>query len=205
MGLAVCVGMLADLVENDEEGAQWFRDELETLSAVLQANGLPGHEEPEEVEQFTPSGIESIPYSFLHYLRRAYVCVRKGIELRRGEFTGEDQRLVDEFTNSTMDSHLLVHSDAEGFYVPQDFAEPVSDENLTGGFAGSTQRLKAELAQVAPALGIRLEGADLPDEERERLAGIEDDDELEPELIVWLALWEAAEHSLKHNSLIVFA
>ena len=204
MGLGISVGMLADLMENDEEGAEWFREELDTLNAVLQQNGLPGHTEPESIEEFMPSGIDSFPYSFLHYLRRAYVCVRKGVELRQGEFTDDDERLIDEFTNANLDSHLLVHSDAEGYYVPQDFPEPVSDDNLTGGFAGSTQRLMGELQQAAPALGIRLEGGKLPEDERNRLAEIDEDDPFEREHIVWLTLWEAAEHSLKHNSLIVF-
>lgn len=205
MGLGVCVGMLADLAENDQEGADWFREEVQTLNAVLQENGIPGHEEPESIEPFEPSGIDSFPYSFLHYLRRAYVCARKGIELRQGEMTDADDALIDDFTNSTMDSHLLMHSDAEGYYVPTDFAEPVCDERLTGGFAGSTQRLKAELAFVAPSLLIELANGELPDAERERLAQVEEEDPLERELIVWLTLWEAAEHSLNHNSLIVFA
>jgi hypothetical protein len=43
--------------------------------------------------------------------------------------------------------HLIIHSDAEGFHVPIDFAGArfgTNDIPLLGGMLGSTRRLRAE-------------------------------------------------------------
>jgi hypothetical protein len=46
--------------------------------------------------------------------------------------------------------HVIVHSDAEGFYVPVDFKRVINGEalQLSGGFLGSTQRLQAECFEL---------------------------------------------------------
>jgi hypothetical protein len=49
MGLAVEVGMLADLLDNDEEGAEWLRESLANANAVLTELSLPTHSEPESL------------------------------------------------------------------------------------------------------------------------------------------------------------
>jgi hypothetical protein len=197
--------MLADLVQNDPEGAAWMRRSVAKLSGVLEKNGLGRHEEPEALPPWEARSVGSFPYSFLHYLRRAYACVLEGAPMRTGELTDEDDEFIAEVTVSVMDSHLLSHSDCEGFYVPQSFDGPLCDDELPGSFAGSSQRLLAELVRVAPALGIRCEGDALAPGEEERLAEVEEEsDPLWREKIVWFALYEAARFSVAHGTLIVF-
>lgn len=205
MGLAVGVGVLADLLEHDEEGAGWLRAQIEKLNRVLAKRGLPPHQEPEALPPLEQRSLGSIPYSFLHALRRAYACMRQGEPLRTGELTAEDEDFVLDVAVTFMDSHLLSHSDAEGFYVPVDFEDPLGDDSLPGGFAGSTPRLLAELVAVAPLLGIRLQGAQLAPGEAERLSAVEEHTSpLWQELIAWWTLFEAAQLSLAHRTLIVF-
>jgi hypothetical protein len=48
MGLAITVGVLSDLLENDAEGAEWMEEELETVNVLLAANNLPAHVEPRD-------------------------------------------------------------------------------------------------------------------------------------------------------------
>jgi len=107
-----------------------------------------------------------------------------------------------------LDVHLLCHSDAEGFYVPIDFDKvivDVNDRGLAGGMLGSTQRLLAELIEVAPAIGISLAGGQLSDAAAAKLAA--DDPERTPlwsERMAWLVLFENARVSLADGTMIVF-
>ena len=77
MGLSIQVGLLADLLENDAEGAEWLREGLAEVNRLLVANGLPPHHEPEALAPLSSrSPTDGFPYSCLHYLRRAYAhCV----------------------------------------------------------------------------------------------------------------------------------
>ena len=52
--------------------------------------------------------------------------------------------------------HLIVHCDAEGFYLPQDFDRVIfaDDRKLTGQMLGSVPTLLAELDRLAAALGV---------------------------------------------------
>lgn len=56
MGLALTVGILADLVKNDPEGAQWVREDLMRINHALQEAGLPPHHEPERIEIWDAEG-----------------------------------------------------------------------------------------------------------------------------------------------------
>jgi hypothetical protein len=150
-------------------------------------------------------------YSSLHYLRRIYAHVAKdptwrATELAEGEDPVEDP-VLDEVMN-WMDSHLLCHSDAEGFYVPIDFEDVIvdnEDRELPGGLLGSTQRLMAELVTVAPTLGIELKNGELSDAEAKRLnREAHKRASFWVEKIVWLSLFEAARISLKYKSVISF-
>ncbi|MFL5242014.1 MAG: hypothetical protein ACJ8FY_07890 [Gemmataceae bacterium] len=67
MGLALEVGYLADLLQNDEEGAQCFQDEIEKLNKFLTSMGQPIHHEPKQCPVFSCA---MGSYSNLHYLRR---------------------------------------------------------------------------------------------------------------------------------------
>lgn len=210
MGLAISVGYLSDLEQNDAEGAAWFRGNLETLNAILKQNGLKPHEEhPSLAPISTRSDCASFPYSFLHYLRRVYAHAKRdptwrAEPLEAGRVPTEDDVLDEEVF--MFESHLLNHSDAEGYYVPQDFEDVIYDDAVPGGMTGSSQRLLRELIQAAPALGIMLENGKLSDAEAERINNVGESDEgLYRENTVWIALFEAARLSIKHNTLIVFS
>jgi hypothetical protein len=205
MGLAIGVGILADLIIHDEEGAEWTRKSIASLNEVLVSQGLLEHCEPEKLPPMTRRSVTSYPYSFLHYLRRAFACVERQEPVRTGNMTDTDFNLVQDVAIDLMDSHLLSHSDAEGFYLPQAFRDLLCDDRLPGGFAGSLPQLLKELERVAPAIGIQLENGILPPVEEDKLARIDDDaDPFYREKIVWFSLYEAAKLCMVHGTLLVF-
>jgi hypothetical protein len=182
MGLAISVGTLAFALHHDPEAAQWLREGFGEVNRVLDAHGLPRHAEPESFPDTVDRPglswdrgmrrglwLSGMPYSWLHYLRRAVAFARQ----TPGEFRplGErddptaDERLDYELS-VVMDSHVICHSDCEGFYVPIDFPEPLyddRDDGIPGGILGSSQRALAELVLTAPLLGIVLRDGELHD------------------------------------------
>ncbi|RSZ45970.1 MULTISPECIES: hypothetical protein [unclassified Variovorax] len=237
MGLAVCVGMLAELLEDDPESAEGFEEELAEVNRVLAAAGLPQHTEPREPMEFdSRASIDGFPYSFIHYLRRAYAHRLLSPDWVATPLADDVDPTADPKIQALLDgseSHLLCHSDAEGFYVPVDFDDVLFDEEcgdgedeaeegdadddrgedelveevggLPGGMLGSSYRLLEELVFVAPALGIRLEDGELSDEEAQRIDDlIEEDDGLYREYVSWLLLYESARLSIEHGTAIVF-
>jgi hypothetical protein len=210
MGLAIEVGSLAFLKTADAEGYEWTRQELAAVNTVLAEAGLPQHTEPDELPELASrAGLTSFPYSFLHYLRRVYANLDKNpqwrpVEVAEGDDPTKDPA-IDHQLFVKMTSHLVCHSDAEGFYVPVDLAEPLVDDRLTGGILGSSQALQRELILIAPALGIKLTDGQLSDAEAERISDAADEDApWERELTVWIALYEAARLSIAHNTVIKF-
>lgn len=208
MGLAVVVGLLGELLEEDPEGAKEFRKDLNTVNVVLNEHGLPSHTEPEHLAPIeTRAPVDSFPYSFLHYLRRAYAYAVEspGVtppKLSDGDDPGDDP-INDRVASER--HHLLWHSDAEGFYVPIEFDHAIEHDDVPGGFLGSSQKLLAELVVVAPTIGIMLEGANLTDAEVARLTEvIESEGNYFIEIIVWLALYEAARTSVERKTVITF-
>ncbi len=106
-----------------------------------------------------------------------------------------------------MASHLLCHSDAEGFYLPIDFQQILFDESgqIAGQMVGSSYRLRDELVLVAPRIGVRLSGDMLPDAEADKInADFDEETGIWLERIVWLSLFEASRLSIKHNTAIHF-
>lgn len=227
MGLAVCVGMLAELLEDDPESAEGFEEELAEVNRVLAAAGLPPHTEPRgPLELDSRASIDGFPYSFIHYLRRAYAHRVLSPDWMATPLADDVDPTADPKIQALLDgceSHLLCHSDAEGFYVPVDFDEVLFDGDggdeeeaegdadieepagLPGGMLGSSQRLLEELVFVAPALGIRLDDGRLSDEEAERIdVLIDEDDGLYREYVSWLLLYESARLSIEHRTAIVF-
>ena len=213
MGLAICVGILADLIENDPESAEHFDEDFAVVNRKLAEAGLPPHVEPRVLPPLdSRAPIDGLPYSFIHYLRRAYAhrVTTPGwmaTPLPEDVDPTEDETLED--VASTFESHLLCHSDAEGFYVPVDFEEVIFAEedetDLPGGMLGSSYRLLEELVLVAPALGIALTDGQLSDEEAARLGdGMGDDEGLYREIESWLLLYESARLSIAHKTAIVF-
>jgi hypothetical protein len=164
--------MLADLVINDEEGAQWFEEDLGRLNAVLVAAGLAPHVEPRDTDSY---GIGTYGYGGLHYLRQCAahlqytrrlppswrpderavedpLYVRYGAEFEQenaeapvGAFAKPSERQFD---------HLTMHSDAEGYYVPQDFERVIIAGAESYGWIGSSFALARECERLAVALEI---------------------------------------------------
>jgi hypothetical protein len=174
VGLSLSVGIVADLKANDPEGAEDFDEYFSFVGLLLKEAGLPQHVEPVECEVWDA---DMFGYSGLHYLRRIAAHMDAGLPLPPpgddkssddpllvayfadvlGQKSGLVQRLFNRqprFARSF--DHLIVHSDAEGFYLPQDFPRVLfaDDNKLPGGMLGSAPRLLAELERLAEVLGV---------------------------------------------------
>jgi hypothetical protein len=210
MGLSIIVGIMPAVAETDEEAVEHYREEFARINEVLAEQGLPQHSEPQELPLLdNRCSTDGFPYSFLHRVRRAYAH-----RVRDPEWIAEpadDDAAADplvEQVTMAMDSHLLCHSDCEGFYLPLAFTSVIFDERqerITGGMLGSSYRLKEELEYVAAALGIKTSSGMLADDEAQRINELmKREGPLWIEQIVWLALYEAARLSIKHRAAICF-
>lgn len=213
MGLSISVGVLADLMENDEAGAGWLRQTLQAVNQVLAEQDLPTYVEPEQLPPIVSrSQFMGYSYGCLHYLRRFYARAKhdaKWIPMPVPDDQSPTDDAVLEREMYQMYSHLLCHSDSEGFYLPIDFNDIVIDvsgaDRIPGGIVGSSYRLMAELVEIAPLLGIKLKLGELSDEEATRINQLaESDGEFSYEYMVWIALFEAARLSIEYSSAIVF-
>jgi len=165
MGLALEVGILADLKDADEEGYASYAEEFENLSNVLRSEGLGEHVEPDELDEIFSCGMLS--YTGIHYLRRiaVHLALGKATPAPGNRETYQNLALHEEYFerfnagNDMKYQHLTVHSDAEGFYVPIDFNRVIATPTLrlSGGWVGSTQRLQAECTQLAGLLRMPLD------------------------------------------------
>jgi len=212
MGLAVSIGSLACAVDQDAEGAESLREGFRHVNRVLIANGLPSHIEPEAMPDLADrSKLSSMPYAWLHYLRRAVAFARQApgafCPVREDENPAADER-IDEELSVFMNSHLICHSDCEGFYVPIDFPGPLYDvrnDGLPGGILGSSQRALQEVVQAAPLLSISLNDTNVSDATARGIA-----DEAEGshpywiERKVWLCMFERLRHSIEYRCAVVF-
>jgi hypothetical protein len=175
MGLALEVGILADLKDADEEGYASYVDEFENLSNVLRSEGLREHIEPDELDEIF--SCDMLSYTGIHYLRRIAVqlALSKSTPAPGNRETYQNVALNEEYFEKfnagkdTKYQHLVVHSDAECFYVPIDFNRVIATPTLrlSGGWVGSTQRLQAECDELASMLSVPL---DMHYESRELLS-----------------------------------
>ena len=212
MSLSVEVGMLADLLESDEDGVEWLRAEFRSVNEVLGEHRLPCLNEPEEMP---PIHNRSVLYSFpcrdLHYLRRfaGYVAEYPGwIAKPFSESCDPTDDPILQKHSQNLVSHLICHSDCEGFYFPIQFKLAIMDEKnrITGGVLGSSYALLSELQPVGSALGIRLENGVLSDAEVDKiLHDVEVEAPLSVEKGVWLTLFEAARLSIEYKTAICFS
>jgi hypothetical protein len=212
MGLAVGVGDLADLLAHDEDGAAWVRKSLKKVNALLAKNKLPAHDEPDTLPPLrSRAAIQGYPYSFLHHLRRFAAHAKAKPKWKPKPFPesadpADDPVIADE--QAMLDSHLLCHSDCEGFYVPVDFPDPLfstSKIKVPGAMLGSSQGLMRELIAVAPYLGITLKNGVLSDAEAKRInKAVKQEVPFWIEQCVWLSLFEAARLSIEHRTAICF-
>jgi hypothetical protein len=159
MGLALEVGILADLRQNDEEGYEYFCSQFQTINQYLQSVSLPLHREPEDCAVWSCG---MLGYSGLHYLRRIAAHLDLNGQLvspGNHENTRDDPALNDYYSllgNGSYD-HLIQHSDAEGYYLPIALTEVLYTEQplgIAGGIIGSSVNLLRECEQLAAVLGI---------------------------------------------------
>jgi hypothetical protein len=205
--------MLDDMRQNDDEGYAYYKKAFAELGAFLAAHGHPGFVEPEQIDGLTlPPHTGSFPYSFLHYLRRAYAHVRSGAVTVPPCPPGRDparDSLVDTELTVRMSSHLVCHSDAQGYYVPLDFTDVLYEtrkQPIRGGMVGSSHQLLRELALVAPGLGIAYGSDGPPTDVLHALA--REEEETHPlwrERLVWQTLFVVAQGSIRYRSAIVFS
>ncbi len=209
MGLSISVGLLADLLKNDMEGVEWLTKEFQQVNEVLREYNLPEHHEP--VSSIYKDESCGFPCSWLHYLRRVAAYRFRDENWIAEDFPANEDPTKDVVLDSElfmMDSHLLCHSDCEGFYVPINFKDVIFDDpkknRISGGMLGSSYRLMEELVQIAPALEIKLVDGTLSDDEADKIYDLGKGDKLFREKTVWLELFEAARISIEHKTAIVF-
>jgi hypothetical protein len=221
MGLLIIVGDLAEFLEGDEnynldepneEDIEEYQEIYRSLDRFLIRYGLPGHQEPENLEKIPGRGeFDNFTYPCLHYLRRAYVHKRKGLAVIpfEGDSIYQDRLLATEYDSPSIDSHLVYHSDCEGFYVPINFPSPLvasKEDDVLGDIVGSSYGLLRELIEVAPAIKIQLNNGNLSEDTIANLSfdRHRDDHPLETERSIWFSLFEAASKSIKYKTAIRF-
>lgn len=88
MGLSIVVGHLTAM-QDDKEGAEWFREDMQRLTPMLQSQGLQPHVEPETCPVFST---DLGSYSELHTLRRlaAHLNLKGSLPEPGGDGAGDD-------------------------------------------------------------------------------------------------------------------
>ncbi len=224
MGLSVEVGFLADLIANDPEAAEFAFVDFERMDEALAEKGLEPLDEPTTGEDWSadllgysglhalrevsgyvwkgrdiPRGIlldgsqtdlsEDLATEFFEHLsgRGNFTLIGKAF---RQIFKAKEKPKLPPFT------HLNIHSDCDGYYVPVAFETPIVPKRVTSDSEhlwplGSVMRLEAELAQLARHLEIP---ADLRHDDEQLHALID-----APDRTQIAAMWTAqpiATHSL---------
>jgi hypothetical protein len=215
MGLAVSVGQLAFLRIYDPDEVEAFKEDLRGVNRVLASNGLPMHTEPESLPDIEDRvAIGAIPYGCLQHVRRAVAYAMRPSKrfrpLREGQDPSADP--VYDAVLFSFESHLVCHSDCQGFYIPIDFPEPLYDELrdddpdvLIGGILGSSQGGLRELVLAAPLLDIPLKDGRLSDKDAWAICGHTEG--AHPHWVArqaWLYIFERLRQSVEFGTAAVF-
>ncbi len=166
MSLSIIVGILSGLQELDAEGYANYKELFARLNGWLPTQGLKQHQEPESL--FPCGGYScGMFYSGLHTLRRiaAYQQLHSRLPTPVDRRVAADDTVLKEFysvycVGDSRFDHLAMHSDCEGLYLPQDFAEvlyPPDSLSIPGGMIGSTPRLLRECLELARAMQLPTE------------------------------------------------
>ena len=206
MGLAIGSGEYAYAINEDPEDAEWIEEDLSIINAALKDNGIEVHSEPKVLPEVSMSCIESFPYSFLHYLRRIYALNELGKEVTptSGELTEIDDSIIEEATEM-MSSHLLCHSDAEGYYVPIEFDDVIFNDELLGGILGSSQKLYKEIIKIAGLINIDVNDGAISEETNNLLAEADENHPYYIERVVWFTLYQHVKNSIENKTIISFS
>lgn len=224
MGLTICVGLSADIRESDPEYAEYLERQLEAVNDILESFGLPAHQEPPVLEEEQTFECDMYGYSGLHRLRRvaAHLALRDKLP-PPGDVEAADDPVLNDY-HKIFDAtfaqgkaaempfqHLIVHSDAEGYYLPVEFEEvliPDASLEIAGGMIGSSHALLRECSELARALEIP-EGLSVDDLLDEELEGREESElkweRYGVETYTCLALIRACETSIESGAAVVFA
>jgi hypothetical protein len=213
MSLAIHVGVLACGDGADPDAVNLDRQNFRHINRLLAERELPLHEEPESLPKLTYRGqLISFPYLWTPYLLRAVAhalhAPREFGPVRAGEDPSQDKQ-IDAALYTFAESHIICHSQTEGYFVPIDFEDVIADNRkggLTGRLLGSSQRALKELVRTAPLLEIPLVDKQLSDDAARSLA--KEPDESHPcwiERKVWLSMFEAFRHSVEHKCAVVYA
>ncbi len=183
MGLNIRVGVLAS--HEDEDDADYFAEQMQLVNEVLADNGLAEFREPKDMPADKQCDYDLGPYSWLHQLRRfaAHLDLRGEVPEPGDEHAAADPVLERYFTLAKRHNrpepgfvkrvagaakasdepepklsfdHLILHSDAEGYYVPVAFPKVLypSKDDIAGAMIGSSQALVEECRRIARALEI---------------------------------------------------
>ena len=225
MGLALCVGVPSEIRESDPEYVAYFEEQVEAINGVLESFGLPPHQEPFDVEDERTFECELVGDSGLHYLKRLAAHLALGKELPP---PGDDEAASDPVLNDYYHifdasfargeaagipfQHLIVHGDAEGYYLPVEFDDviiPDASLEIAGGMLGSSHALLRECRELAQSLELP---EDLSLEDERVWQAVESQGEGEAkweqygvESHTCLALIKACEASVETGAAVVFA
>ena len=225
MGLALCVGVPSEIRESDPEYVAYFEEQVEAINGVLESFGLPPHREPFDVEDERTFECDMIGYSGLHYLRRfaAHLALGKELPPPGDDDSASDPVLRDYYkifdasfargqASDIAFQHLIVHGDAEGYYLPVEFEEVIIPDpslEIAGGMLGSSHALLRECHELAQALELP-EDLSLDDERiwqavENQGAGEAKCERYGVESYTCLALMKACGASVDTGAAIVFA
>jgi hypothetical protein len=171
LGLSIFVGLGTTLSEEGDEAAvEQLEQEFEVINDLLESFGLPPHREPYELDAGQIVSFDLYGYSALHRLRRVAAHLARGEELPPpGDAEASHDPVLQEYYQLFDDNllegkaggmrfqHLIMHSDAEGYYLPVEFDEVlIADPSLgiAGDTVGSSHRLLEECLELARALEL---------------------------------------------------
>lgn len=174
MPLSVVAAPLGGWRPGDAATERWLRDDLEGARRLLARQGVTAPPEPEDAPCFELSLGE---VATLQALRRAaaHLAASGRLPPPAGPDAAEDPALQAYYAREapaaggllrrllgrragppTGFDHLLLHSDAAGWYLPVDFPHVLEadEDEVTGGNVGSVPRLLDEVRRLAQALGL---------------------------------------------------
>lgn len=182
MGLDVMTGAISIMASGDDEGVSAFKGLFLSLNELLAEVGESPHVEPEHLDTADTFEAQMWGYSGLHHLRRAaaYLALEGRLPasdqvdaledpvLKR--FYADHSKYLDRPRPGLLSflrkspqkpdfEHLILHSDAEGVYLPRELSDVIFDpaqpqrEGL-GLMVGSSLYLLSECRQISTALAI---------------------------------------------------